>query len=53
MPVCPQPEKMPYTSKQAARQAIRTLFRTRANGGPGRLHAYRCPGGHWHVGHLR
>jgi GH24 family phage-related lysozyme (muramidase) len=28
------------------------LFRNRANGGPGRLHAYRCPAGHWHVGHL-
>lgn len=49
---CPTPTKKPYPSKNAARHAIRTLYRNRANGGPGRLHAYRCPtGAHWHVGH--
>lgn len=50
---CPTPSKTPYPSKRAARQGLRTLFRNRANGGPGRLHAYQCVAGHWHVGHLR
>lgn len=48
---CPQPEKRRYTSKKAARRALQLLYRNRANGGPGRLHAYRC-GDHWHIGHL-
>lgn len=47
---CPYPSKTKYESKRAARIAIRTLYRHRANSGPGRLHAYKC-GGHWHVGH--
>lgn len=50
---CPEPAKVPYPSKRAARQGLVTLFRKRANGGPGRAHVYRCPAGHWHVGHLR
>lgn len=49
---CPHPDKKAYPSKRAARQGIRTIDRNRANSGPGRLHAYRCPAGdHWHVGH--
>lgn len=50
---CPEPAKAAYPSKRAARQGLVTLFRKRANGGPGRAHVYRCPAGHWHVGHLR
>ena len=50
---CPHPAKVPYPSKRAARRALVTLFKTRSNGGPGRVHVYRCPAGHWHVGHLR
>lgn len=50
---CPHPAKVPYPSKRAARRALVTLFRKRANGGPGRAHVYHCPAGHWHVGHLR
>ena len=49
---CPQPKKRPYRSERAAKQAMKTLYRNRANSGPGRLHAYRCPAGHWHVGHI-
>ena len=48
---CPQPNKVPYRSKRAARRAIDGIYRRRANGGPGRLHVYAC-GGHWHVGHI-
>lgn len=51
---CPFPHKRSYPSKRSARQGIRTLYKNRAAGGPGRLHAYRCPSGeHWHVGHRR
>lgn len=50
---CPEPAKKPYPSKRAARQGLRTLFRSRAVSGPGRVHTYRCVAGHWHVGHLR
>lgn len=51
MSACPQPEKRPYPSKRAARRALSTIYRNRANSGPGRLHVYKC-GGHWHVGHI-
>lgn len=48
---CLTPEKKPYASQRAAKQAIRTLDRNRASGGHGRLHVYRCAAGHWHIGH--
>jgi hypothetical protein len=50
MTPCPWPAKTPYRSKRAAKRAIALITRCRANGGPGRLHAYQC-GDHWHVGH--
>ena len=46
---CPSPEKVPYRSQRAARDALKALKRNRRDG-YGFLHVYRC-GGHWHVGH--
>lgn len=49
---CPTPDKHPYASERAAKQGIKTIRRTGADGGPGRLHAYCCPArSHWHIGH--
>lgn len=54
MSSCPYPDKRKYPSKRAARIGIRTIYKNRADSGPGRLHAFRCStGDHWHVGHLR
>lgn len=50
---CPTPEKKKYTSKRTAVKAIKLIDLRRADGGPGRLHAYNCiERSHWHVGHI-
>lgn len=48
---CPTPDKRPYPSERAAKQGRATLYRNR-KAGLGRVHAYKCPAGHWHVGHV-
>lgn len=47
---CGHPDKQPYTSRRAAKRAIRALYNQRRDQG-GRLVAYPCSGGHWHIGH--
>lgn len=43
-------DKVRYITKQAAKTAVRRLQRRDRR--VGRLHAYRCDAGFWHIGHL-
>jgi len=45
---CASPHKIKHTSKEAAKAAIRSLYRS-GRGNPD-YRAYPCDG-HWHVGH--
>ncbi len=41
---CPTCHKRAYPNRRTARHAARQT-------GP-HLHTYRCPAGHWHIGHI-
>lgn len=50
-PGCPWPTKRVHADQAAARAAIRAMYAA-GEGNPD-LQPYKCPTGHWHVGHGR
>jgi hypothetical protein len=48
---CIAPHKVAHKDRDAALKAIRSLYAA-GRGNPD-YNAYRCPAGHWHVGHDR
>lgn len=49
---CPRPDKKVYNSRQHAKLAIRQVKGTALGGSEGRVRAYLCQCGRWHIGRL-
>lgn len=51
---CTTPGKAQHQTLGPARAHMFSLIRnSKGRTKPGSLHVYACPGGHWHVGHIK